>query len=96
MHLIGSIIIGFVIGLVARFLMPGRDPMGFILTTLLGIVGSVLATFLGRAAGLYAADDAAGFIASVLGALVVLGIYHAVAGRRHTGSVVSDRDRWAA
>ncbi len=94
MHLIGSIIIGFIIGIMARFLMPGRDPMGFILTTILGVVGSVIATFLGRVAGLYNADEPAGFIASVVGAIIVLAIYHKVGGKR--GLTVSDRDRWAA
>ncbi len=76
MSIIMAIIIGFIVGLVARFLMPGRDPMGFILTTLLGIVGSLLATFIGQAMGWYAAGQSAGFIGAVLGAIVVLAIFH--------------------
>ena len=74
--IIMAIIIGFLVGLVARFLMPGRDPMGFIMTTLLGIVGALLATFLGHAMGLYAAGQTAGFIGAVVGALILLAIYH--------------------
>lgn len=72
MELLWTIIIGFVVGLIARFLMPGRDPMGFIFTTLLGIVGAVLAQYLGRALGWYGEQDPAGFIASVVGAMIVL------------------------
>jgi uncharacterized membrane protein YeaQ/YmgE (transglycosylase-associated protein family) len=82
MSIIWAIIIGFIVGLVAKFLMPGRDPGGFIVTTLLGIVGALLATFLGQAMGLYAAGQAAGFIGSVIGAIIVLAIYHMVRGRR--------------
>jgi uncharacterized membrane protein YeaQ/YmgE (transglycosylase-associated protein family) len=62
--------------------MPGRDPGGFFITALLGIVGAVLATFLGQALGLYAAGQAAGFIASVIGAMIVLFLYHMIRGRR--------------
>jgi uncharacterized membrane protein YeaQ/YmgE (transglycosylase-associated protein family) len=76
MSIIMTIIIGFIVGLVARFLMPGRDPMGFILTTLLGIVGALLATWIGHAMGWYAASQSAGFIGAVIGAIVVLLIYH--------------------
>ena len=82
MSIIWAIIIGFLVGLVAKFLMPGRDPGGFIVTTLLGIVGALVATFLGQALGLYAAGQAAGFIGSVVGAIVVLFLYHLVRGRR--------------
>ena len=82
MSIIWAIIIGFIVGLVAKFLMPGRDPGGFIVTTALGIVGALLATFLGQAMGLYAAGQAAGFIGSVIGAIIVLAIYHMVRGRR--------------
>lgn len=82
MSIIWAIVIGFIVGLIARALMPGRDPAGFIVTAILGIVGAVLATFLGQALGLYAAGQAAGFIASVIGAMVVLFIYHAIRGRR--------------
>jgi uncharacterized membrane protein YeaQ/YmgE (transglycosylase-associated protein family) len=82
MSIIWAIIIGFIVGIVAKFLMPGRDPGGFIVTTLLGIVGALLATFLGQAMGIYAAGQSAGFIGAVIGAIIVLAIYHMVRGRR--------------
>jgi uncharacterized membrane protein YeaQ/YmgE (transglycosylase-associated protein family) len=82
MSIIWAIIIGFIVGLVAKFLMPGRDPGGFIVTTLLGIVGALVATFLGQAMGIYAAGQSAGFIGAVIGAVVVLFIYNLVRGRR--------------
>ncbi|HXF77235.1 MAG TPA: GlsB/YeaQ/YmgE family stress response membrane protein [Usitatibacter sp.] len=82
MTIIWAIIIGFIVGLVAKLLMPGRDPGGFIVTALLGIVGAVVATWIGQAMGLYAAGQAAGFIGSVIGAIIVLAIYHMVRGRR--------------
>ncbi len=81
MSIIWAIIIGFLVGLVAKFLMPGRDPGGFIVTTLLGIVGALLATFLGQAMGIYAAGQSAGFIGAVIGAIIVLAVYHMVRGR---------------
>ena len=81
MSIIWAIIIGFLVGLVAKILMPGRDPGGFIITTLLGIVGALLATFLGQAIGIYAAGQSAGFIGAVIGAIVVLAIYHMIRGR---------------
>ena len=84
MSIIWAIIIGFIVGLVAKMLMPGRDPGGFIVTALLGIIGAVVATFLGQAMGLYAQGESAGFIASVIGAIVVLAIYNMVRGRRRT------------
>ncbi|HYC37762.1 MAG TPA: GlsB/YeaQ/YmgE family stress response membrane protein [Usitatibacter sp.] len=82
MSIIWAIVIGFIVGLIAKALMPGRDPGGFIVTALLGIVGAVVATFLGQAMGLYASGQSAGFIASVIGAIVVLFIYNMVRGRR--------------
>lgn len=82
MGIIWSIIIGFIAGLVAKFLMPGRDPGGFIITTLLGIVGAVVATYLGQAVGWYRTGEGAGFIASVVGAVIVLAIYRMVVSRR--------------
>lgn len=82
MSILWAIIIGLLVGIVAKFLMPGRDPGGFIVTALLGIVGALVATFLGQALGFYAAGENAGFIASVIGAMVVLFIYGAVRGRR--------------
>jgi uncharacterized membrane protein YeaQ/YmgE (transglycosylase-associated protein family) len=82
MGIIWSIIIGFIAGLVAKFLMPGRDPGGFIITTLLGIVGAVVATYLGQAVGWYRAGEGAGFIGAVVGAVIVLAIYRMVVSRR--------------
>ena len=82
MGIIWSIIIGFIAGLVAKFLMPGRDPGGFIITTLLGIVGAVVATWLGQAVGWYRAGEGAGFIGAVVGAVILLVIYRLVIGRR--------------
>ena len=81
MSIIWAIVIGFVVGLIAKALMPGRDPGGFIVTVLLGIVGAVLATFLGQAMGLYAQGEQAGFIASVIGAIIVLFLYGMIRGR---------------
>ena len=76
MGIIWAIIIGLIVGIVAKFLMPGRDPGGFIVTTLLGIVGALVATFLRQAMGIYAAGQSAGFIGAVIGAIIVLAIFH--------------------
>lgn len=84
MGFIWTIIIGFLAGAIAKFLMPGRDPGGFIITILLGIVGAVLATWLGQAVGWYRAGEGAGFIGAVVGAVIVLAVYRMVAGRRTT------------
>jgi uncharacterized membrane protein YeaQ/YmgE (transglycosylase-associated protein family) len=84
MHIIVTIIIGFVAGLVAKLLMPGRDPGGFIITILLGIAGAFVATYLGQAIGWYRADQGAGFIGAVVGAVIILAIYRAIVGRRAT------------
>ncbi len=81
--LIGAIIIGFFAGLIARALHPGDDKAGFIVTTVLGIIGSLLATYLGRALGWYADGQAAGFIMSVIGAVVVLFIYNMITRKKH-------------
>jgi uncharacterized membrane protein YeaQ/YmgE (transglycosylase-associated protein family) len=81
MHIIGTIIIGFLAGVVAKLLMPGRDPGGFIVTTLLGIVGAFVATYLGQAIGWYRADEGAGFMGAVAGAVILLAIYHFVKRR---------------
>lgn len=72
---IGWILFGLIVGLVAKLVMPGKDPGGVIVTMLLGIVGALVGGFLGRALGLYGPQDAAGFIMSVIGAIVVLAIY---------------------
>ncbi len=84
MSILWMIIIGFVIGLVARALMPGRDPAGVVMTIVIGIVGSFIAGFLGQALGLYRAGEPAGFLASVVGAMLLLFAYRAVVGRRTT------------
>ena len=81
MHIIGTIVIGFLAGVVAKLLMPGRDPGGFIVTTLLGIVGAFVATYLGQAIGWYQADEGAGFVGAVVGAVILLAIYHFVKRR---------------
>ena len=78
MHLIWTLLIGLVIGAVAKFLMPGKDPGGIIITMLIGIAGSFVATYAGRALGWYQAGQAAGFIMSVLGAIVLLALYHMI------------------
>lgn len=81
MSIIPTLILGFLVGLVAKFLMPGRDPQGFIVTIVLGIVGAFLATWLGQALGWYAEGEAAGFIGAVIGAVIILAIYRLVLGR---------------
>ena len=78
MHLIWTLLIGLVIGAVAKFLMPGKDPGGIIITMLIGIAGSFVATYAGRALGWYQEGQAAGFIMSVLGAIVMLALYHMI------------------
>ncbi len=82
MGILWTILIGFIVGIVAKFLMPGRDPSGFIITVLIGIVGSVIATYLGRFLGFYQVGESAGFIAAVLGAIILLFVYRAIAGKR--------------
>ncbi|WP_372617096.1 GlsB/YeaQ/YmgE family stress response membrane protein [Falsiroseomonas sp.] len=86
MGFVWTIIIGFIAGLIAKFLMPGRDPGGFIITTLLGILGALVATWLGQAVGWYRAGEGAGLIGAVVGAVIVLAIYRMVAGRRATST----------
>lgn len=73
--MIWTLIVGLVIGIVAKFLMPGRDPGGFIITMLLGVAGSVLANFIGTQMGMYRTGEPAGFIASVIGAIILLALY---------------------
>jgi uncharacterized membrane protein YeaQ/YmgE (transglycosylase-associated protein family) len=80
MHIIGQIIFGLVVGVIAKLLMPGRDPGGFIVTALLGIAGALVGTFIGRA--FWGADYAAGWIAAILGSILLLALYRMVAGRR--------------
>ena len=82
LHLIWQCIIGLIVGFIAKLLMPGKDPSGFFITIALGIGGSLIATWIGRAIGLYGADSSAGFIMSVIGAMVLLFIYHLMTRRR--------------
>jgi uncharacterized membrane protein YeaQ/YmgE (transglycosylase-associated protein family) len=77
----GWIVFGLIVGIVAKLLMPGRDPGGIIITMLLGIVGAVLGGFLGRAMGLYGPNEAAGFLMSLVGAIALLAVYRMVARR---------------
>ena len=82
MSIIWTIIIGFVAGIIAKFLHPGpNEPSGFILTTILGIVGALVATYIGQAIGWYQAGEGAGLIGAVVGAVIVLVVWGLVAGR---------------
>jgi uncharacterized membrane protein YeaQ/YmgE (transglycosylase-associated protein family) len=78
MHIIWTILIGFVAGLVAKMLTPGKDPSGFFITAAIGIAGSLIATYVGQAVGWYQAGESAGFIGAVVGAIVLLAIYHLI------------------
>lgn len=82
MGIIGTIIIGLIVGLIARFLKPGEDSMGWIMTILLGIGGALLATYGGQAVGFYDAGEPAGFIGAVIGAIILLVIYGMVTRKR--------------
>ncbi|MDB5931836.1 MAG: Transglycosylase-associated protein [Polaromonas sp.] len=82
MSIIWTILIGFIVGIVAKFLMPGRDPGGFFITAIIGVVGSIIATYLGRALGWYQVGESAGFIAAVIGSIILLFIYRMVTGRK--------------
>lgn len=79
--ILGTIVVGFVVGLIARAVKPGDDKLGLIMTTLLGIAGAFIARYIGVAMGWYRQDEPAGWIASVLGAVVLLFIYGLVKGR---------------
>jgi uncharacterized membrane protein YeaQ/YmgE (transglycosylase-associated protein family) len=83
LHIIWVIIIGAVVGLIAKFLVPGRDPGGFIVTPLIGIAGAVVATYLGQFLHIYEPGQNAGFIGAVVGAVIILLIYRAI--RRRSG-----------
>ena len=83
MSIIWTIIIGFIAGLIAKFIMPGpNEPQGFVLTTILGIVGAFVGTFLGRVLGFNSAADGVGIIGAVIGAIIVLLIWGALSRRR--------------
>ncbi len=84
MAVIYALIIGLVVGALAKLIMPGKDPGGMIITALLGVAGSLLAFYVGRAAGWYGQSEGAGIIASIVGAIAVLAVYRMVVGRRVT------------
>jgi uncharacterized membrane protein YeaQ/YmgE (transglycosylase-associated protein family) len=82
MAILSWILFGLVVGIIAKLLMPGRDPGGFIITILLGIAGALLGGFIGRAMGLYGQNESAGWIISILGAIVLLALYRMMVRRR--------------
>ena len=84
MSILWTIVIGFIVGVIAKFIMPGdkTEPKGFILTSILGIVGAFVATYLGQAVGWYKPGETAGFLASVVGAVVLLFVYGLIVGRQ--------------
>jgi uncharacterized membrane protein YeaQ/YmgE (transglycosylase-associated protein family) len=86
MGIIGWILFGLVVGIVAKFLMPGRDPGGFIITGALGVVGALLGGFLGKSLGFYREGEPAGFLMAVVGSIILLLLYRMFAGR--TGRAV--------
>ena len=81
MSILGWILFGLIVGALAKLVMPGRDPGGIIVTMLLGIAGAVLGGFMGRALGLYGEGEAAGFVMSFIGAVILLALYRMVVGR---------------
>ena len=82
MSILGWILFGFVVGLIARVVMPGKDPLGLIGTVVLGILGALLAGWIGQALGWYAPEDGAGFISATIGAILVLGAYYMATGKK--------------
>ena len=84
LHLLWTALIGLIVGALAKLIMPGKDPGGIFVTMLLGIVGSFLGTWLGRLVGHYGPEDSAGFLMSLVGALILLGIYHLIRRSRAT------------
>jgi uncharacterized membrane protein YeaQ/YmgE (transglycosylase-associated protein family) len=83
MSIVWTIIIGFVAGVIAKLIMPGdNEPKGFVLTTILGIVGAFVATYLGQAIGWYRADEGAGLVGAIVGAIIVLAVWGWISARR--------------
>ena len=83
MSIIWTILIGFIAGVIAKFIMPGKnEPSGFILTTVLGVAGAFLSTYLGQALGWYGPDEGARFIGAIVGAILILAVWGMIAGRR--------------
>lgn len=81
MEILWMLIVGLVVGAIAKALMPGRDPGGFVITMVIGVVGALIAGFLGRSLGWYGENEGAGIIASIIGAVILLAGYRLVAGR---------------
>ena len=84
MSIIWTILIGFVVGLLAKFVMPGRDPGGFFITAAIGIIGSLIATYGGKALGIYGGEETAGFIGAFIGAIILLVLYRLLVRNRST------------
>jgi uncharacterized membrane protein YeaQ/YmgE (transglycosylase-associated protein family) len=82
MWILGWILFGLIVGALAKLVMPGRDPGGIIVTMLIGVAGAVLGGFIGRALGFYGEGEAAGFLMSFLGAILLLVLYRMIVGRR--------------
>jgi uncharacterized membrane protein YeaQ/YmgE (transglycosylase-associated protein family) len=82
MHIVVTLIVGLIVGALAKLVMPGKDPGGIIITILLGVAGAFIAGLLGHALGWYAVGEGPGIIASIVGAVILLAIYRAVVGRR--------------
>jgi uncharacterized membrane protein YeaQ/YmgE (transglycosylase-associated protein family) len=82
MGILSAIFIGLIVGIVAKFLMPGKDPGGFIITIILGLLGSTVGAYLGQMLGLYTVGEPAGFIASVIGAMLLLLLYRMIFGKK--------------
>lgn len=97
MSILGWILFGFVVGLIARAIMPGKDPIGLIGTTVLGVVGALLGGWAGQALGWYQPNEGAGFLAATVGAVIVLALYNMMARRRmaHRSrtSIGGDKDK---
>jgi uncharacterized membrane protein YeaQ/YmgE (transglycosylase-associated protein family) len=87
LHFLWTLIIGLVIGALAKLMMPGRDPGGILVTMLLGMAGSLLGGFLGRLFGLYGPNQGAGFIVSILGAILLLWLYRVMMRNRHAAGL---------
>lgn len=82
LHLLWIVLIGFIAGAVAKLVMPGKDPGGFLVTTALGVLGALIATFLGRLVGWYEEGQSAGFIAAVVGAVIVLAVHRRIKSKK--------------
>ncbi len=82
MYIIWALLVGLVVGALAKLVMPGKDPGGIFVTMLIGVAGAIIASFIGRAAGWYASTEGAGFIASIIGSILLLGAYRLAVGRK--------------